>query len=80
MCLILNNLLGLEYLWTIQKRKKRDLRQQKKREKAMKKNKNRKRGCGHENIFLRGDINWKIFGTGVLSDWEVGLSTFKLVL
>lgn len=31
MCLILNNLLGLEYLWTIQKRRKEDLRLQKRK-------------------------------------------------
>jgi len=50
MCLILNNLLGLEYLWTIQKRRKEDLRQQKK--------KRRWRRTEKENVFLRGDENY----------------------
>lgn len=44
MCLILNNLLGLEYLWTIQKRRKEDLRQQKKK-------KRRWRRTEKENVF-----------------------------
>lgn len=63
MCLILNNLLGLEYLWTIQKRRKEDLRQQKK-EKAMKKN--RKRKCfakGGRKLFIWNFwILWRQFG------------------